>query len=761
MKKLIIAAALCAFAAFAQAAGPRLAIVTGSVRKNHATEFDFALSKLGWKSVDRFESTPESMKSLAERLNRYDMILFTPLFNYKAKPLVLPGEDRTAFMKFLNDGGMIAVTDGTYPEVLAWVFDLDPRFTGLARGGCNSSQWNIRGRTMESEPPHPMRFFPWKIGEPNSWAHLQPLAKDTPWKLVASCNEGFPVSVCQRVGKGLFHLSALRQPTAEQLENFFANLQLARAGIDLKSFSMTEPAMGPGRIEAVLNGTVDGTRELVYTVTDEKGKQAVFSGKNEGSVIEVPFRHSFRGAVTETLTLKYDGEEHPIFTRSSVLPQLLTLRPNAYRGILSTKRRLPTVKFGIELEPDAEDLSCARVELEAYYDGKAKVAGETVKLSSNVLRRIRHPFALDRKLPAGDYTLKGTLFSAKNRKLAEAETTFKILEPHPGQTIIDEDLTFLVNGKPFFPIGIYHLHPNDYERAKEIGFNTVTFWAWHVNNDPYGVSRGLSKAAAYDLKAIVEFNHKSEKIVENMVAGIGAYPNLLMWYSLDEPSESHYAQCKMMQDAFYKYDENHPVYLLSCRTDIFAKQAEFCDVFGIDPYDKPEKILNWTTNAISALDGRKPLIVVPAAFENNKPEIFRSQLYLSIVSGARGLLWYPWSQMGGGELGLGMKNHPEAQGVVSNLCDEVNRLMPVLTHPERRLFTSGDGALRCMFANYNLIAVNATAKPIKAKATVPGIRWNRDLKNYFDKSKDAPVELRVRGGEFEIELEPYGVRVLR
>lgn len=82
------------------------------------------------------------MKVLSGKLNDYDLLLASPLFNYGNSP-VLPGSDRQAYQKFLNDGGMIAITDGTYSAVRAWVADLDPAFTGLEEGKCTSSQWAV------------------------------------------------------------------------------------------------------------------------------------------------------------------------------------------------------------------------------------------------------------------------------------------------------------------------------------------------------------------------------------------------------------------------------------------------------------------------------------------------------------------------------------------------------------------------------------------------------------------------------------------
>lgn len=743
---------------------PRIAIVGGTDRR-HATEFDLTMEQLKWSAKERFISTPESMKKLANQLDQYDLLLFTPLFNYNSKPMVLPGDDRGAFMKFMEKGGMIVITDGSYPVVRQWVEDLDPRFKGLDTGDCNSSQWNVSGRTYDADPVHPMRFFPWKIGEPNSWPHFKPFPKDTKWTMIAYCNEGFPVTVCQRVGKGMLYYSVLRQTTDKQHANFWANLQLMRAGIEFESFSMTPPALGDGLISATLKGTVKGTRELVYKVTDAKGKSVEFVGTNVANKIEVPFNLTFRGPITETLSLRYDNQEATLFSRQSELPQLLTLRPNAYRGVLSTKRRTPTVKFGLELEPNQEELNNGRVEFAVFFQGVAKVATETLELSTNWVRRTRYPLSLDKALPAGPYTLKAALFSKHNRKLAEAETSFQILDPRPAQTIIDEDGTFLVNGKPFFPLGIYHMHPNDFGRAREIGLNTVQFWTWHAGPDAYGVRRSIGAANANGLKCIVELNHRGKHIYQQWSRDLRDDTAVLMWYSVDELAETGYGEAIEMLRVFHEEDIQHPVYSLSCRPDIFAEQSQFCDVFAIDPYGSTQKVLDWTTNAVTALAGEKPLVVVPGSFENSKEGIYRSQLYVSLASGARGVVWYPWSQAGGGPLGVGLKNHPEAQNVVSQLCSEVSAMLPALTRVDRRPFASEDGAIRALLMkegnSINLLLVNSTEKPVTAKLSLPDMpdTFKRDLRDYF--KKDGEVELKIENNEFEIQLQGYETRVFK
>lgn len=103
-----------AFAAEAQK--PRVALLLSAGGQHH-DEFDNALSTLGW-NADRYPCKADNMRTLAGKLGDYDMLLVAPLFNNNCES-VLPGNDRTAFMSFLEDGGLIAVTDGSYPGVRA------------------------------------------------------------------------------------------------------------------------------------------------------------------------------------------------------------------------------------------------------------------------------------------------------------------------------------------------------------------------------------------------------------------------------------------------------------------------------------------------------------------------------------------------------------------------------------------------------------------------------------------------------------------
>jgi hypothetical protein len=760
--KKIVALTLAGAAFLTHAQTPRVALLL-SEKGRHHDEFDSALDTLGW-NADRYRCTADDMRKLAGSLGDYDMLVAAPLF----WPQPPDAKDAEAFRAFIENGGLLAVTDGSYPQGRAWLAGIDPRFGGLETGKCNSSQWAVNGVTADAEPAHPLRFFPSRIREPNSWPHFLEPPKDTTWRLVARCSEGFPVTFAQTVGKGLVTLSALRQPAPKQLGNFYACLQLLRAGIALKTFELPEPAIGDGTLRLAFegNGPVEACG-FAYELVPENGKSQRFEKDADGAVFELPYRIALRGPVTARLLLKRGGQEIPLFERRAALPPLLTVTPPAYRGILSTARRLPAVHFGVALAPDQENLEGATLAFTVLDPCGNPVAATNTTLATNSVQpAYRQPVALPPSLTEGGYTLKAALIDAKKKKLAEAETAFTILAPRPAQTVVDEDGTFLVNGKPFFPLGLYHVPPADYADVARLGVNTVQFWAWHTALDKLGVSRGLAAAAAHGLKAVYEFNHKGKGIYQDAANNHAGNPALLMWYGLDEPSEGSYAAAAELRDTLHAADAHHPVYTVSCRKDVYAEHAAFADVFAIDPYGKPANAAECLPLAVAAVAPQgKPLVCVPGAFgKEETPEEMRATAYLALAHDARGIIWYPWAQAGGGPLGVGCKNSPAQQEAISNICAEVNALLPALTAPVRQSFASEDGRLRCLYMQGRprcVLMVNGTPEKLETEARLPALtpgleKTNAKTKDFFKKREDV---IEIKEGRFRVALEPYETRV--
>jgi hypothetical protein len=188
-------------------------------------------------------------------------------------------------------------------------------------------------------------------------------------------------------------------------------------------------------------------------------------------------------------------------------------------------------------------------------------------------------------------------------------------------------------------------------------------------------------------------------------------------------------------------------------------------VFAIDPYGKPSNAAECLPLATAALEGRKPLICVPGSFGKDETEDeMRATAYLALAYDARGIIWYPWSQAGGGPVGVGCKNSPAQQTAISNNCAEIRLLLPALTAPVRRPFASDDGKLRCLYMQGPqpcVLMVNGTPEKLEAEARLPAVtpgleRANAFLKDFF-KKREAPLE--VKEGRFRVALEPYETRV--
>ena len=136
-------------------------------------------------------------------------------------------------------------------------------------------------------------------------------------------------------------------------------------------------------------------------------------------------------------------------------------------------------------------------------------------------------------------------------------TNFRVLKLTEGQAIIDEDHTILADGEPFFPLGIYHVKPHDYEKVADIGFNMVQMWSWHFPD-------ALDKAKEYGLRALVEFNDNTpERFVNQWYSIVGNHPATAMLYVADEPKETWFTELEKRISMFHIMDLNHPGYMAS------------------------------------------------------------------------------------------------------------------------------------------------------------------------------------------------------
>ena len=749
----------------------------------HVNEFDSAFAELGISPV-RYKDTPESLAEFFAALDGFDIVLVSPLFNYSAG---LVGKvDMSPLRKYLEAGGMIVVTDASYLQLRQL---LDPALDGIAaikEGKCTSSQWAVNGHARNVEPVHPLRSFPNAVTDPDSWPHFESVPKG--WTTLTECSEGRPVIIHREIGKGCAVVSALRQPNPKAIENYCAYARLRRSGLAAKSFSMTPLQPGSGSLSLELSVPPPKGASLEFEIKGPGGKTAIFSTNLTDTACTLVFDEPYRGPVTASLHVLTPGGRALAYRRVATMPPLMEVGPNAYRGIVSTKRRCDAVQFPVRLAPDKEDLSGAKLTLSVFDASSNKVAALEQELPTNdVPRELWVPFPLEKTLSAGGYRIDALLEkpASRNAKAIKATSSagFEIRAPREAQTVVDDDGTFLVNGKPFFPLGIYHTNPGVYAELEEMGFNAQQFWKWSLGIDAYGTPVNLHKAAGHRLKCLFESNHTGREIYKNCAKDYGGHPAIFMWYVMDEPAEGAEAEMTLRNDTWHEFDRDHPTFVASCRPDLFEHHARYADVLGFDPYGDLGKVVDWCRRLERGVGRHQATICIPWA-DQKDARLVRAQAYAAVAHDVRGIIWYCWSQAGGGPQGVGIHDKPELKACYKSLLSELNAAMPGLTSTVRRPFEEGDihgialGAPSAGGKRF-LLMVNTADAAVEADFAVPELErvktvWRPDAEKVEKKDKDgnvvkgkdgAPVmvepSVEIDGGRVRHAFAPYETLMYR
>ncbi len=132
------------------------------------------------------------------------------------------------------------------------------------------------------------------------------------------------------------------------------------------------------------------------------------------------------------------------------------------------------------------------------------------------------------------FTLLSALLLAPLAALYAAETT---------NVQLDGGRCLKVNGKPFFPIGIYSASMADLPMLAAAGFNAVHSYGWdhkdNANVQGWG-AQFLDAAAQNGLMALVGMNREevtAEKYLSSAerVRMFRDHPAVLAWHTMDEP----------------------------------------------------------------------------------------------------------------------------------------------------------------------------------------------------------------------------------
>ena len=284
-------------------------------------------------------------------------------------------------------------------------------------------------------------------------------------------------------------------------------------------------------------------------------------------------------------------------------------------------------------------------------------------------------------MPPGSYEIRVSLAGDQAEVTGLALPLLK-LAPTANEVKIDRvAMSVLVNGKPFFPYGM--MQGLDFDDLAKYNFNTYCLACWGIGADVPGTLRLLENARTNNLMIIdwwERYQPKSfvhggrganrplfESCLETFKAAIPQikhHPNLLAYYTEDEPSYSDKDDLIAIQQAAHRLDPYHPAFALNCMQFMFPEGSDLAifDTYmgagycGTEPDVMIKPIAESHARAIKY---RFPMWVVLASRMWSGPEPMtpakqRCQTYLAIVYGAKGIIYFGgrpeyipiWEEMG-------------------------------------------------------------------------------------------------------------------
>lgn len=246
-------------------------------------------------------------------------------------------------------------------------------------------------------------------------------------------------------------------------------------------------------------------------------------------------------------------------------------------------------------------------------------------------------------------------------------------EEHPRYFTSDNIL--ILEGKPFFPIGIYSVNPlkrwdppTAFDEIKAAGFNSVHTYEF----EPDYLHEYIKSADSVGLKVLIYPGNsmRDQKDIENVkyyVNNFARSSTILAWYLADEPEQGSISsvEVKRYHDIIKEIDTHHLTSICVGVSDQYREYVDVSDVFMVDPYPirsgqqyqvtMVSDCLEAAHNAMRTAEINKPLWAVLQAFgyqndenkgwgwdrEPTKQEM-KAMTYLAIIKGVSGIFYYTY-----------------------------------------------------------------------------------------------------------------------
>ena len=387
-------------------------------------------------------------------------------------------------------------------------------------------------------------------------------------------------------------------------------------------------------------------------------------------------------------------------------------------------------------------------------------------------REARGAFAAD-ALVEGQYRIVAHWSNAAGA-VDSLEVEIRKLAPAEREIKIDQfSRALLVDGAPFFPVGLYWLRTDMLSEMRRLNFNSGDYF-YKLRGEE--VAELMDAAAEQGMQILLELSEHARQqpepdyeAIEAAVKRYRRHPALLAWYLVDEPDETGMdpAVARRIYELIRELDPYHPVYLVNNRPHTYAAYAEASDILAIDVYPIPRypitRVRDSMRQARWASLGRKPVWLVAQAFGGvehwpRAPTAveLRNMVYQGVIQGAGGVLFYRHCQED--------ERHIQPLALwkeVQTLAAELAELAPVLMQPAfdagaRAAGRGVEALIKKQGDDIYVFAVNVDTQPRRFEMRIedlPPVNRVRTLYGLADSV--------LEKGWLVAELEPLGMAVYR
>ena len=390
-------------------------------------------------------------------------------------------------------------------------------------------------------------------------------------------------------------------------------------------------------------------------------------------------------------------------------------------------------------------------------------------------------------LAMGTHPVACVLSRKDGTRLGSAVCEFTRAASLPNRRVwIDGHQRCIVDGKPFFPLGMYwgKVEADKLEKYAEGPFNCLMPYS-RATRQHLDMCREKGLMAFVNLKnetlhspwarhRKVTAQEEVDAFFEAEINKVKDHPALLAWYVNDEAPVTEIPERTHLYSIFRRLDPNHPTWAVLDRLHDLREFIPTYDVLGMDPYPVAQKPLTHITEFIrgtqKAIFNDRPLWNVPQMFNWGwyrkhladrerfpTEQEMRNMNWQHIALGANGLIAYCYHALWRDVKPEEFDSHWKP---ICNAAADVKRLIPVLLSVDDAPAVGGAPEMvpvRTWMSGGELhvLAVNAMDKAQKVELKIASGKWEA-----------AKCEVGAEGrmaapDALEIELPPLGVSFMR